>query len=387
MARKKSSTPDVDTDSEVDPYAEIDKHYKAQTGERAHEIQLARRVFQSGCFALDVGVGARYHLDPKTGLPGFVERSLVEVGGPNRSLKTALWEHMGVNIQNDDERNVIVVFAPEEELIDRLIPLGFDKKRLKILGHHENDVEEQFRMAENCLEAIKQYSKLPTTKLCVIDSIAAMCLGKEIFDDKGEEQPLDKAQIALRARLLNRFLSDFSVMNHSSILFMTNQIRDYIPTNKFAPPMQDRMRIKSPGGNGLHHHCHIRIDAITKKDPDAKEHDLFQKKVGDVLEAHFRIFKNKNQYRDDLPVTSIFDLDTLQFRNSVTVLQWGEWLGEISRSGPAYYNIADRRIQGKENALNYLESNPEVMDMIQRKIIERRQEIIIGKVNPSDALD
>lgn len=391
MAGKKKTTDSVDKDLSEDEkeqalFEATCKEYKSQSASKIKKGQDLLRAYSTGCPPLDFAAG---DIDPITGLPGFQARSIVETFGPYSSLKTALAENIVISALNSDPDARVVMALPEEGDMARLEGRGADMDRIQVLAFYDPDIEIHWKNAETVLSALETFSKRHLVKACIIDSVAALTLQREAEDENGDQVDYAKQQrVGQHATLMQRFLKNFKQVNHSSLLWMTNQVRDYIPTNKFAM-FEDKMRQRTPGGNAMRHYCDYRIDCYSKKHETEKEHPLLKKKMAEGLDFHFKMIKQKHarKYGDKIGMCPFF-FDPPGFDQVSGILPFAEFFGKVERSGPAHYIINDQKFHGKDNLLHYLYSNPEYVEILMKELVELNKDEVYygGEIRPSSKL-
>jgi RecA/RadA recombinase len=367
-------------------FEKLCKESKSQKASDILDRQNNMRCYPTGCTPLDIAFGC---IDPVTGLPGIRQRGKVEVFGPYSSLKTVLLENLTINVLNDDPDNRVVFVLPEEGDIARLASRGADLDRIHVLAYYDADVEAHWRNGENVLARAAEFAKIPQVKLVGIDSWAQLTLQTDIEDKDGEQIDYGKAgKVGSHASLCQRFLKDWNTNNHSAILFGTNQIRDFIPTSKFNM-FEDKTRTKTPGGNALRHNMDWRVECYSKKHEADKDHPFLKKALGEGLDFHFRMIKQKSprKYGDKVGQNT-FWFDPPGFDMAEGILPFAEFFGIIQRSGTAHYIVNDQKFHGKDNLIHYLDSNPEYMDLLLKQVVElnKNEEYYSGVARPSAKL-
>lgn len=242
-------------------------------------------------------------------------------------------------------------------------------------------------MAERQLEVIKRAVQHESVKLVVIDSIKALCSIKQLYTKKGSIRELeDDEQMALRAKLLGEFIRDFANLNKKAILLMVNQVSDQIGISFEVGP---EFRIKTPGGRYKEYMSQLRIEASTRPIYTEKEHPLSGKRLLLGWEVWYRLVKNKFSKKSGNRVAmSEFYFETAAFRKSAEIFNCAEYLGLIQKSGGGYVTIGENKIRSEEKAIKFLDENPEIRDDLEKKVLERSEELFQLKGNDDeDILD
>lgn len=331
---------------------------------------------------LDCAIGEK---DPIKGNGGIPERTIVEVFGRNQSFKSGTTEHVAKSILEDDKKNKVLFIYTEEPDMDRFKSIGVDLNRVHTLGCYE-DEETKLQMAERQLELAKRAVQDPYVKLVVIDSIKALCSAKQLYDKKGNIKELeDEEQMAVRAKLVGEFIRDFTQLNERAILLMTNQVSDRIGISYEVGP---EFRVLTPGGRYKEYMAHLRIEQSTRPLYTEKEHPLTGKRLLLGWEVWYRLIKNKFSKKTGNRVAmSEFMFDPAGFRRGAEVLNCGEYLGIIQKSGNAIYIINEQKIRGYDNAVKFLESNLEVRLDVEKQIVLRSEELFQDKTANNSSED
>ena len=93
------------------------------TGKQGLTYRSKERVWPTGCRLLNTAIGV---FDPITKLPGIPAATIMEVFGPNASLKTALWESLAANIHRLDPKARVLAIMGEEPEYSRFASVGID---------------------------------------------------------------------------------------------------------------------------------------------------------------------------------------------------------------------------------------------------------------------
>ena len=192
--------------------------------------------------------------------------------------------------------------------------------------------------------------------LVVIDSVAALVPKAEIEGDMGD------SHVGLQARLMSQALRKVtgSVNRSHCMIFFTNQIRMKIGVMFGSPET-------TSGGNALKFYASVRLDvrrigAIKEAGPPGKDMVV----VGN--RTRVKVVKNKMA----APFREVeFDILYGQgISRSGEVVDMGSDANIIQKSG-AWFSLDGERIgQGRDNARNYLEQHPALMEKVVGKVME-----------------
>lgn len=292
------------------------------------EIRLEEDTISTGSISLDLALG----------IGGIPRGRVMEIFGPESSGKTTLALHM---IAEAQKKGGIAAFIDAEHALDPIYAknLGVDVDNLLI---------SQPDTGEQALEIAETLARSGATDVIVVDSVAALVPRAEIEGEMGD------SHMGLQARLMSQALRKLtSVLSKSkTAAIFINQERMKIGV-VFGNPMT------TPGGLALKFHASVRLD-IHRVSP-IKSGD---QKIGNHLVV--RVVKNKlaPPFRD-----AEFDI---LFGKGISkegeLIDIGVKEGIISKSGTWFAYGNERLGQGKENAVEYLSTHPEVSDEIENKV-------------------
>ncbi len=207
----------------------------------------------------------------------------------------------------------------------------------------------RFDYAEHVLSYIETVAGAMTPEdkaLIIIDSIAALVPKDEA------EQDIDKASIALAARLSARFVRRVKskLSKSKTTLIAVNQVRATM--NPFGPSED------TPGGISWKFVAAARFRV--SRGSAFKEGDRV---IGHTIKVY--PVKNKLSFLNltvQIPLynTTGIDVAGAVFDDAVA-------LGIISRAG-SYYDIGSERLQGRDNAIAFLRSHPDIMKEMAQKV-------------------
>jgi recombination protein RecA len=279
-------------------------------------------------------------LDIATGVGGIPRGKIIEIFGPESSGKTTLALHV---IAEAQKRGGIAVFIDAEHALDPKYAqnIGVDVDNLYI---------SQPDYGEQALEIAESLLRSGAVDVIVIDSVAALVPKDELEGEIGE------AHVGKQARLMAQALRKLKSLAHNAnaaVIFI-NQLREKIGV-MFGNPET------TPGGRALKFFADMRLDV--RRIGDAKEGD---NKVGSRVRV--KVVKNKLA-----PPFKEAEFDMIYGEGICKLcdlIDTASELGVIKKSG-AWYSYGETRLgQGRDQAKKFLQENPELVQEIERKVME-----------------
>ena len=314
--------------------AQIEKNYGKGAIMKMGEAQkLEVETVPSGSLALDIALGG-----------GIPRGRIVEIYGPESSGKTTLASHIVAEAQ---KTGGLAAFIDAEH--------AFDPEYARKIGVDvDNLLISQPDTGEQALEIAETLVRSNAVDVVVIDSVAALVPRSEIEGDMGD------AQVGAQARLMSQALRKITaaVSKSKCVVIFINQIRMKIGV-MFGNPET------TSGGNALKFYASVRMDI--------RRIDKIEEGTGDAREiignrTRVKVVKNKVA-----PPFRMAEFDILYNRGisyEGDVIDMGVKYEVINKSG-AFYTYNDLKIgQGRENARQFLLTNPQVRDEIAEKIRE-----------------
>lgn len=277
-------------------------------------------------------------LDIALGLGGVPKGRIIEVYGPESSGKTTVALHMVAEVQ---KRDGIAGFIDAEHALDPVYAknIGVDIDNLYI-SQPDN--------GEQALEIAETMVRSGAVDIVIIDSVAALVPKSEIDGEMGD------AHVGQQARLMSQALRKLTaiVSKTNCIVIFINQLREKIGV-MFGNPET------TTGGRALKFYSSIRLDVRRIET---------LKQGGEMIGNRTRIKVVKNKVAPPFKEAE-FDI---MFGKGISVagdiLDLAAKNRIIEKSG-AWYAYNDEKIgQGRENAKNYLENNPEIMKEVEDKV-------------------
>ena len=285
-------------------------------------------------------------LDISLGIGGLPRGRVVEIYGPESSGKTTLTLQV---IAEAQKRGGTCAFIDAEHALDPIYA--------EALGVNTDDLlVSQPDTGEQGLEICDMLVRSGAVDAVVVDSVAALTPKAEIEGEMGD------SHVGLQARLMSQALRKMTgnIKNSNTLVIFTNQIRMKIGVMFGSPET-------TTGGNALKFYSSVRLDirrigAIKDRDEvignETRVKVVKNKVAPPFRQTEFQILYGKGIYRNG----EIIDLGVEQ--------------GIVEKSG-AWYSYQGERIgQGKKNAAEWLDENPEARDRIEDRI---RSELLPGR--------
>ena len=319
--------------------AKINKKYGKKTLGFASDLKyLSVPRLSSGSLFVDWALGTN-EKDKQSGWP---LGRIVELYGPESTGKSLISLKTIVEAQ---KKGFLCAYIDIENSFDNIFAekLGVNTKELII--SRESQAE---KVVDFACELLKQ---TPQLKVLVFDSLASMIPMTEL------DNSLEAYQMASVARVMSKGLRKLTLFNNNNALIIfINQLREN-PGVKYGSP------IYTPGGRALKFYSSIRLE-IRRGDYifDEKKKKL---KIGQVVK--FKVSKNKT----DIPLRDgyfkfLYDgkIDTIDEMVSLGLLR-----EKISRRG-AYYSIAEKTFQGRNDLEKELRENKEFFEKARKEIFK-----------------
>ena len=286
-------------------------------------------------------------LDAALGIGGVPRGRIVEIYGPESSGKTTVALHVAAQAQK---------LGGEVAFID--VEHALDPVYAKALGVDiDNLLVSQPDSGEQALEIAEALVRSGAIDCIVLDSVAAMVTKAEIEGDMGD------THVGLLARLMSQAMRKLtSVISKSNcVAIFINQVREKIGVVYGNPET-------TPGGRALKFYSSVRIE-VRKGEPI--------KNGAEIIGARTKCKVVKNKVAPPFKECE-FDMMFGQGIDRVgEVCDLAVDLDIIKKSG-AWFSYNGQKIgQGRENAKEYLRSNPDIMKEIEEKVKENSANIVM----------
>ena len=293
---------------------------------------------------VDVIPSGSISLDLALGVGGVPQGRIVEIFGPESSGKTTLALHILANAQRMGGRGA---FVDAEHALD--------PEYAKKLGVNVDELLiSQPDTGEDALNILESLVRSGAISCVVVDSVAALTPRAEIEGEMGAQY------IGLQARLMSQALRKLTALadrTKTTIIFI-NQIRSQIG-------MGPVMRIEAtttPGGRALKFYSSIRIEV--KRIGQVKKGENV---IGSRVRA--KVVKNKVAPPFKMAEFDIYYNEGIS--KEVDVINTGLKYGVVSRSGNTLSFEGKKLGVGIENAKKFLKENPDLVEKIKQKILEK----------------
>ncbi|AMV61263.1 RecA protein [Pediococcus damnosus] len=277
-------------------------------------------------------------LDDALGVGGYPRGRIVEVYGPESSGKTTVALHAVAQVQKEGGT---AAYIDAENALDPVYA--------EHLGVNIDDLLlSQPDSGEEGLEITDALVSSGAVDLVVVDSVAALVPRAEIEGEMGD------AHVGLQARLMSQALRKLSgsINKTKTIAIFINQIREKVGVMFGNPEV-------TPGGRALKFYATIRLE-IRRAEQIKDGTNIIGNRV------RIKVVKNK--------VAPPFKRAEVDIMYGHGISQTGEIIDMavekdiVDKSG-SWYSYGDERIgQGRENAKQYLEDNPEKREEIYKKV-------------------
>ena len=312
--------------------AKIEKDFGKGAIMRLGETEIPKgEAISTGCLTLDVALG----------IGGIPKGRIIEIYGPESSGKTTVALHCVAEVQKEGGT---AAFVDAEHALD---PVYASK-----LGVNLDDVYiSQPDSGEQALEITETLIRSGAIDIIVIDSVAALTPQAELDGDMGD------SHVGMQARLMSQALRKITAASSKSkctIIFI-NQLREKIGVMYGNPET-------TTGGKALKFYSSVRIE-IRKADTLKDGSDI----VGNHVKA--KVVKNKVA-----PPFKVAEFDIMYgtgISNMGCVLDLAVENGFVQKSG-SWFSYNDEKIgQGRDKAMEFLKSNPDVYKELDAKIREK----------------
>ncbi len=277
-------------------------------------------------------------LDIALGIGGLPQGRVVEIFGPESSGKTTLTLQAIAECQ---KAGGTAAFIDAEHALDPnyASKLGVNVDELLL---------SQPDTGEQALEVTDMLVKSGSVDLIVIDSVAALTPRAEIEGDMGDHH------MGLQARLMSQALRKLtgSISSTNTMMIFINQIRMKIGVI-FGNPET------TTGGNALKFYSSVRLDirriGAVKEGEEVVGNETRVKVVKNKVSPPFKQAEFQIMYGEGINVEG-------------EILEFGQKLELIEKSGSWYSHNGEKIGQGKVNASKYLKENPKIRDSLMKEI-------------------
>lgn len=292
------------------------------------DVEREVRVVPTGSLSLDIALG----------VGGLPTGRIVEIYGPESSGKTTVALHIAAEAQ---KMGGTAAFIDAEHALDPSYAgkLGVDTDNL-IVSQPDN--------GEQALEIAEALVRSGAIDVVVVDSVAALTPKAEIDGEMGD------SHVGLQARLMSQALRKLTavISKSETVVIFINQLREKVGI-MFGNPET------TPGGRALKFYSSVRLDVrrieTLRKSGDAYGNRTRVRVVKNKIAPPFKEAEFDLIYGEGISKVG----DTLDLAVEKDI---------IDKAG-SWYSYGDERIaQGRENSVDWLKENPEILEEIDEKV-------------------
>ena len=320
---------DTSSKSLKDTLADIDNHFGKGTVMRMGDREnLDIPSISTGSLGLDIALG----------IGGIPKGRVTEIYGPESSGKTTLTLQIIAQCQKEGGT---CAFIDAEHALD---PQYAEKLGVNV----DELLLSQPDTGEQALEVADMLVKSKSVDLVIIDSVAALVPRAEIEGEMGDHH------VGLQARLMSQALRKITgnIQRSGATVVFINQIRMKIGVMFGSPET-------TTGGNALKFYSSVRLDI--RRIGAVKEGD-------EVTGNETRVKVVKNKVSPPFKQAEFQIMYGLGINQEGEILDYGNKLGLVEKSG-AFYKLDGETIgQGKPKASLFLKENAKVKDKLVKEI-------------------
>ena len=311
---------------------QIEKQYGKgaimKLGQTAGDTNI--EVLPTGCLSLDLAIG----------VGGLPRGRIIEIYGPESSGKTTVALHV---IAEAQKAGGVAAFIDAEHALDPVYAKNLGVNLDELYVSQPDDGEQALNITESLVSS-------KAIDVIVVDSVAALTPKAEIEGDIGD------SHVGLQARLMSQALRKLTAITNKSktcIIFI-NQLREKVGVMFGNPEV-------TAGGKALKFYASVRID-VRKADA-----------LKDGASAYGNHTKAKIVKNKVAPPFKTAEFDII-FGKGISkgscLIDLGLEYDILVKSGAWFSYNGEKIAQGREKAIDYLESNPEVYEEIKGKILD-----------------
>ena len=318
-------------DALAEALSQIEKQYgKGSIMKLGDNVNQKVDVIPTGCLTLDLALG----------IGGVPRGRVIEIYGPESSGKNTVSLHI---IAEAQKMGGTAAFIDAEHALD---PSYAEKLGVVLKDLYVSQPDN----GEQALNICDMLVRSGGVDVVVVDSVAALTPKAEIDGEMGDNH------VGLQARMMSQALRKLTgaINKSNTTVIFINQLRDKIGVIYCSPET-------TAGGKALKFYASVRLDVrkgeAIKDGANIIGNKTKVKVVKNKLAPPFKVAEFDIVYGKGISKTGcIIDL-ALQF-------------GIIKKSG-SWFSYQDEKIgQGKENTKAYLESNPQILQEIEKLIID-----------------
>jgi recombination protein RecA len=306
--------------------------------ERDFGVGSLMRLGDKGTVKVDSIPTGSLALDLALGIGGVPRGRIVEIFGPESSGKTTLVNHI---IAEAQALGGVCAFIDTEHSIDPVYSRAIGVDTDELLVSQPDYGEQALQIADRLIASA-------AVDVVAIDSVAALTPKAELDGQIGD------TTVGLQARLMSQALRKLagSLNRTKTVCIFTNQIREKVGVQFGSPETQ-------PGGRALKFYSSQRLDIrrieTLKEGTEAVGNRVRVKVVKNKVAAPFR--------------QAEFDIEYgVGISREGGLLDFGMEQDLVQKSG-SFFSYGEVRLgQGRNNAKQFLQDNPELALEIETKV-------------------
>ena len=280
-------------------------------------------------------------LDLALGVGGVPRGRVIEIYGPESSGKTTVALHMVAEAQ---KMGGIAAFIDAEHALDPLYArkLGVDIDNLLI---------SQPDTGEQALEIAEALVRSGAVDVIVVDSVAALTPRAEIEGEMGD------SHVGLQARLMSQALRKLTgaISKSRTVAIFINQIREKVGVMFGNPEV-------TPGGRALKFYSTIRLEVRRVES---------LKQGNEIIGNRTKVKVVKNKVAPPFKEAEFDIIYGEGISKAGCILDLAVEKDIINKSG-AWFSYGETRLgQGRDNAVDFLKKNPELLAQVEKMIYEQ----------------
>ena len=297
-------------------------------GEKGRLLDV--KVIPTGALPLDLALG----------VGGIPRGRITEIYGPEATGKTTLALHVVAEAQREGG---VAAFIDAEHALDPVYARKLGVRTEDLLISQPDTGEQALEIAETLVRS-------GAVDVVVIDSVAALVPKAELEGDMGD------SHVGLQARLMSQALRKLTgaVSKSQTALIFINQVRQKISTFGFGPSET------TTGGMALKFYASVRLDI--------RRIGSIKDREGNILGNRVKVKVVKNKLAPPFREVEFEIMYGQGISKEGCLIDMALEQGVIAKSG-AWFSYGDMRLgQGKENVREFLKTNPEVREQIERDV-------------------
>ena len=289
-------------------------------------------------------------IDLALGVGGLPRGRIVEIYGPESSGKTTFCLSVVAEAQRNGGN---AVFVDVEHALD--------PRYAKTVGVDlDNLVVSQPESGEDALNITETLIRSGAIDVVVVDSVAALVSKTELEGQMGD------ATVGVQARMMSQAMRRLTaaISKTQTICIFTNQIREKIGVMFGSPET-------TPGGRALKFFCSARLDI--------RRIGQIKNPAGRVVGNRTRVKIVKNKVAPPFTECEFDIMYNEGISRTGSVIDLAVEHGILEKKGAWISHEGELIGQGREAAKQFIGDNPELLDLLTQKILDK-VEVSVGSV-------